>query len=191
MLVGPNGAGKSTLMKILAGVVEFQKGERKEGHNARIGYFSQHRSDTLDPNRSVIEEVMASAPELREDEARGILGSFLFRKDDIYKKTSVLSGGEKSRLNLIKFLVDPPNLLLMDEPTTHLDILSVESLILALSKYEGTLVFISHDVHFIRQLANKVLHVRAGQVTPYVGGYDYYLEKSGLLSDERAALTAA
>ncbi len=191
VLVGPNGAGKSTLMKILAGVVEFQKGERKEGHNARIGYFSQHRSETLDPNHSVIEEVMASAPEMREDEARGILGSFLFRKDDIYKKTSVLSGGEKSRLNLIKFLVDPPNLLLMDEPTTHLDILSVESLILALSKYEGTLVFISHDVHFIRQLANKVLHVRAGQVTPYVGGYDYYLEKSGLLSDERAALTAA
>ena len=191
MLVGPNGAGKSTLMKILAGVVEFQKGERKEGHNARIGYFSQHRSDTLDANRSVIEEVLASAPEMREDEARGILGSFLFRKDDIYKKTGVLSGGEKSRLNLIKFLVDPPNLLLMDEPTTHLDILSVESLILALSKYEGTLVFISHDVHFIRQLANKVLHVREGQVTPYVGGYDYYLEKSGLLSDERAALTAA
>ena len=191
VLVGPNGAGKSTLLKILAGVLPFQKGERKEGHNAKIGYFSQHRSDTLDANRTVLEEVQASAPEMREDEARGILGSFLFRKDDIYKKTGVLSGGEKSRLNLIKFLVDPPNLLLMDEPTTHLDILSVESLILALEKYEGTLVFISHDVHFIRQLATKVLHVRAGLVTPYAGGYDYYLEKSGLLSDERAALTAA
>ena len=190
VLVGPNGAGKSTLLKILAGVLPFQKGERKPGHNAKIGYFSQHRSETLDAGRTVIEEVQASSPELREDEARGILGSFLFRKDEIYKKTGVLSGGEKSRLNLIKFLVDPPNILLMDEPTTHLDILTVESLILALEKYEGTLVFISHDVHFIRQLANKVVHVNAGQLTPYAGGYNYYLEKSGLLNDERAALTA-
>ena len=190
VLVGPNGAGKSTLLKILADVVPFQRGERKPGHNAKIGYFSQHRSETLNPDHTVIEEVMSVAPELREDEARGILGSFLFRKDEIYKKTTVLSGGEKSRLNLIKFLVDPPNLLLMDEPTTHLDIYTVESLILALEKYEGTLVFISHDVHFIRQLATKVLHVNSGQVTPYAGGYDYYLEKSGFLSDERAALTA-
>jgi ATP-binding cassette subfamily F protein 3 len=190
VLVGPNGAGKSTLLKILAGVVEFQKGERKPGHNARIGYFSQHRADTLDPHKTVLEEVLDRAPEVREDEARGILGSFLFRKDDIYKRTEVLSGGEKSRLNLIKFLVDPPNLLLMDEPTTHLDILTVESLILALERYEGTLVFISHDVHFIRQLANRVLHVHAGKVFPYAGGYDYYLEKSGALGDDRAALTA-
>jgi ATP-binding cassette, subfamily F, member 3 len=190
VLVGPNGAGKSTLLKILAGVVEFQRGERNLGHNAKLGYFSQHRADTLDPEKSVIEEVLASAPEIREDEARGILGSFLFRKDDIHKKTAVLSGGEKSRLNLIKFLVDPPNLLLMDEPTTHLDIHTVESLTLALERYEGTLVFISHDVHFIRKLATKVLHVKAGQVTPYEGGYDYFLEKTGALDDERAALTA-
>ena len=134
---------------------------------------------------------MASAPLMREDEARGVLGSFLFRKDDIYKQTAVLSGGEKSRLNLIKFLVDPPNLLLMDEPTTHLDIHTVESLTLALERYEGTLVFISHDVHFIRKLATKVLHVNAGQITPYVGGYDYFLEKTGAVEDARAALTAA
>jgi len=189
VLVGPNGAGKSTLLKILAGAVEFQKGERKLGHNAKIGYFSQHRSDSLDPERTVLEEVMNAAPQIREDEARGILGSFLFRKDEIYKKTAVLSGGEKSRLNLIKFLVDPPNLLLMDEPTTHLDIHSVESLILALERYEGTLVFISHDVHFIRKLATKVLHVSQGKVIPYSGGYDYFLEKSGAI-DDRAALTA-
>ena len=126
---------------------------------------------------------------LAENEARGILGSFLFRKDDIYKKTEILSGGEKTRLNLIKFLVDPPNLLLMDEPTTHLDIHTVESLILALEHYEGTLVFISHDVHFIRKLATKVLHVSDGQVRPYPGGYDYFLEKTSA-GDERAALTA-
>jgi ATP-binding cassette subfamily F protein 3 len=190
VLVGPNGAGKSTLLKILAGVVEFQKGKRDLGHNAKIGYFSQHRADTLDPEKNVLEEVQASAPLMREDEARGVLGSFMFRKDDIYKKTAVLSGGEKSRLNLVKFLVDPPNLLLMDEPTTHLDIHTVESLTLALERYEGTLVFISHDVHFIRHLATKVLHVNAGTVTPYVGGYEYFLEKTGTADDARAALTA-
>ncbi len=190
VLVGPNGAGKSTLLKILAGVVEFQKGERKLGHNAKIGYFSQHRADILDPEKSVLDEVLAAAPTMREDEARGILGSFMFRKDDIFKKTEVLSGGEKSRLNLVKFLVDPPNLLLMDEPTTHLDIQTVESLTLALERYEGTLVFISHDVHFIRKLATKVLHVNAGQITPYAEGYDYYLEKTGATDEARAALTA-
>ncbi len=189
VLVGPNGAGKSTLLKIMAGVLEFQKGELKLGHNAKIGYFSQHRADALDPKATVLEEVLNVAPQIREDEARGILGTFLFRKDEIYKKTEVLSGGEKSRLNLIKFLVDPPNLLLMDEPTTHLDIHTVESLILALEAYEGTLVFISHDVHFIRKLATKVLHVTGGKVAPYPGGYDYFLEKSGAMND-RAALTA-
>ncbi|MEO7300111.1 MAG: ribosomal protection-like ABC-F family protein, partial [Verrucomicrobiota bacterium] len=190
VLVGPNGAGKSTLLKILAGVVEFQQGERDIGHSAKIGYFSQHRAATLDAEKNVLDEVLASAPNMPEDEARAILGSFLFRKDDIFKKTAVLSGGEKTRLNLIKFLVDPPNLLLMDEPTTHLDIHTVESLTLALERYEGTLVFISHDVHFIKQLATKVLHVNAGKITSYVGGYDYFLEKTGALDDERAALTA-
>jgi ATP-binding cassette subfamily F protein 3 len=191
VLVGPNGSGKSTLLKILAGVLEYQQGNRKLGHNAKIGYFSQHRSDTLDDNKTVLEEVMDAAPEIREQEARGILGSFLFRKDEIYKKTVVLSGGEKSRLNLVKFLVDPPNLLLMDEPTTHLDILSVESLILALGSYAGTLVFISHDVHFIRKLATKTLHVKDGVVKAYHGGYDYFIEKcGGFGDDERSLLTS-
>ena len=193
-LVGENGAGKSTLLKILAGAVEFQQGERKLGHNAKIGYYSQHRSGTLDPSKTVLEEVLASAPLLREDDARGVLGSFMFRKEEIYKLTSVLSGGEKSRLNLIKFLVDPPNLLLMDEPTTHLDITTVESLTLALERYEGTLVFISHDVHFIRKLATKVLHVNAGQITAYPGSYDYFMEKTGGMDDardDRSALIAA
>jgi len=189
-LVGPNGAGKSTLLKILAGVVPFQKGTLQEGHNSKIGYFSQHRSATLDPANSVLEEVLASNGTLREDDARSMLGSFLFRRDDIHKKTAVLSGGEKTRLNLIKFLVDPPNLLLMDEPTTHLDILTVESLVLALEAYEGTLVFISHDVHFIRKLANRILHINTGTVTSYAGGYDYFLEKSNLMGSERFALTA-
>jgi ATP-binding cassette subfamily F protein 3 len=190
VLVGPNGAGKSTLLKIIAGVVEIQQGAVNLGHNAKLGYFSQHRAGTLDPNKSVLDELMACAPAIREDEARAILGSFMFRKEEIYKLTSVLSGGEKSRLNLVKFLVDPPNLLLMDEPTTHLDILTVESLTLALERYEGTLLFISHDVHFIRRLATKVLHVNAGRVKAYSGGYDYFLEKTGAGDDERGALTA-
>lgn len=192
VLIGPNGAGKSTLMKILAGVVPFQKGERKLGTHAKLGYYSQHRSDMLDPDKSIVEEVAAVAPTLREDDIRAILGSFLFKKEDVFKKTRVLSGGEKSRVNLVKFLVDPPNILLMDEPTTHLDIWSIEGLILALQRFEGTLVFISHDVHFIKSLATKVLHINAGHVTPYAGGYDYYLEKSGVTEeDARAAVVAA
>ena len=189
-IIGPNGAGKSTLIKILAGEVEFQKGKLTYGSNSKIGYFSQHRAATLNPNNSLLDEILSTNGALREDEARSILGSFLFKRDDILKKTAVLSGGEKTRLNLVKFLVNPPNILLMDEPTTHLDILTVESLVLALEAYEGTLVFISHDVHFIRKLANRILHINAGQVTSYPGGYDYFLEKSGLLGSERFALTA-
>ena len=189
VLVGPNGAGKSTLLKLLAGEIPFQKGERKLGSQLKLGYFSQHRSATLEPECSVLEEVMRVCPTLREDDARAILGSFLFRREDVFKKCKVLSGGEKSRVNLVKFLVDPPNLLLMDEPTTHLDIHSIEGLTQALLKYEGTLVFISHDVHFIRSVATKVLHINNGTVTPYAGGYDYFMEKTGAL-DARAAVTA-
>jgi ATP-binding cassette, subfamily F, member 3 len=190
VLVGPNGAGKSTLIKIMAGVVPFQQGERKFGTNVKMGYFSQHRADTLDPECTILEELKRCAPEIREDDARSILGSFLFKREDVYKKCKVLSGGEKSRLNLVKFLVDPPNLLLMDEPTTHLDIWGIEGLILALQKFEGTLVFISHDVHFIRSLATKVLHINNGALTPYSGGYDYYLEKTGAEENARAAVIA-
>ena len=190
VLVGPNGSGKSTLIKILAGEIPFQKGTRKLGTNLKLGYFSQHRADTLDPTCSVLEELKRVAPELREDEARSILGSFLFKREDVHKKCSVLSGGEKSRVNLVKFLVDPPNLLLMDEPTTHLDIWAIEGLILALQKFEGTLVFISHDVHFIRSLATKVIHISSGVLTTYSGDYDYYLEKTGAEEDARAAVIA-
>jgi len=189
VLVGPNGAGKSTLIKILAGVIPIQGGKREPGYATKIGYYSQHRSESLNENNTVLEEVMASCPTLREEEARSILGSFLFRRTDVEKRCGVLSGGEKSRLNLVKFLVDPPNLLLMDEPTTHLDILSIDSLVQALKNYEGTLVFISHDVHFIRTLAETTLHVNNGTITRYTGGYDYFLEKSGL-NDDRSAVTS-
>ena len=186
VLVGPNGAGKSTLLKILAGVIPIDEGKRTVGTTTRIGYFSQMRSENLTPNFTVLEEIMKADPELREEEARGILGSFLFRRLDVEKRVEVLSGGEKSRLSLVKFLVNPPNLLLMDEPTTHLDLMSVEALSQALIRYEGTLVFISHDVHFIRALAQKTLHINHGTITPCAGGYDYYLEKSGILDDQNA-----
>jgi len=189
VLVGPNGAGKSTLLKILAGELEFESGTRNAGYNTTIGYYSQHRTQSMDESNTVLEEVMSSGGDMREEEARSILGSFLFRRADVHKKVRVLSGGEKSRLNLVKFLVNPPNLLLMDEPTTHLDIISIEALLQALKHYEGTLVFISHDVHFIRNLAETVLHVDNGKLTRYAGGYDYYLEKSGL-DDTRGAVTA-
>jgi len=189
VLVGPNGSGKSTLLKILAKTLEFESGERKCGYNTSIGYYSQHRTESMDESNTVIEEVMASGGDMREDEARSILGSFLFRRSDVHKKVRILSGGEKSRLNLVKFLVNPPNLLLMDEPTTHLDIISIEALLQALKHYEGTLVFISHDVHFIKSLAEVTLHIDAGKLTRYAGGYDYYLEKSGL-DDSRGAVIA-
>ena len=188
-LLGPNGAGKSTLIKMMAGELEFQSGERDLGHNCRIGYFSQHRAATLDPEKSVLDECVEAAVDLTSDECRGVLGSFLFKKEDVFKKTKVLSGGEKSRLNLVKFLLNPPNLLLMDEPTTHLDLISIDALIIALSNYGGSLVFISHDVNFIRKLGNNVWHIKDGNLTKYAGDYDYYLEKSGGITDARAAIT--
>jgi ATP-binding cassette subfamily F protein 3 len=137
----------------------------------------------------VLEAVQDSPNPVGEQVARTVLGSFLFRGDDVFKPVAVLSGGEKSRLALVKLLLDPPNLLLMDEPTTHLDIGSIDALIGALSEYEGTLIFISHDVHFIRKIASAVLHISAGKLTPYAGDYDYYLSKSQAES-ARAALTA-
>jgi ATP-binding cassette subfamily F protein 3 len=166
-----------------------QSGERDLGHNARVGYFSQYRVDMLDPKRTVLETARDMPNPVSEQVARTVLGSFLFRGDDVFKVTAVLSGGEKTRLALVKLLLDPPNLLLMDEPTTHLDVGSIDALIGALAQYEGTLIFISHDVYFIRAVAKTVLHINAGQLTPYAGDYDYYLDKSRATS-ARAALTS-
>jgi ATP-binding cassette subfamily F protein 3 len=193
VLVGPNGAGKSTLLKILAGVVPIQGGTRELGSNVVPGYFAQNRLDNLHASATVFENVMelrTNENQLTEQQARAILGAFLFRKDDVHKKVSVLSGGEKSRLALARLLVKPPNLLLMDEPTTHLDIASIDALVGALKEFDGTFIFISHDVYFIRALAQNVLHVHSGRLTPYAGNYDYYLEKSKA-TNARAALTSS
>ncbi|HEY4952319.1 MAG TPA: ABC-F family ATP-binding cassette domain-containing protein, partial [Verrucomicrobiae bacterium] len=189
VLVGPNGAGKSTLLKILAGVLVPQSGVRTLGHNAKAGYYSQYRVEMLNPARTVLEEGLDTPSRITEQFVRTLLGSFLFRGDDVFKKVSVLSGGEKSRLALVKLLLDPPNLLLMDEPTTHLDMSSIDALVYALKQFEGTLVFISHDVYFIRALASSVTHVHAGQLTHYPGDYQYYLDKTKATS-ARAALTS-
>ncbi len=187
VLVGPNGAGKSTLLKLLAGVITPQSGERTLGHNVKAGYFAQHRVEMLNSARTVLEEALDTPQRVTEQAVRTVLGSFLFRGDDVFKPVSVLSGGEKSRLALVKLLLDPPNLLLMDEPTTHLDMASIDALIEALRQYEGTLIFISHDVYFIRQLGNHVVHVFAGQLTHYPGDYQYYLDKTAQTA--RAGLT--
>ncbi len=192
VLVGPNGSGKSTLLKILGDIIPIQGGTRELGSNVFPGYFAQNRADNLKLDATVMENVMelrTAQNDLTEQQGRTILGAFLFRKDDVFKKASVLSGGEKSRLALARLLVDPPNLLLMDEPTTHLDIASIDALVHALKQYDGTFIFISHDVYFIRALAKTVLHVHSGRLTPYAGDYDYYLDKSKA-SNARAALTA-
>jgi ATP-binding cassette subfamily F protein 3 len=189
VLVGPNGAGKSTLLKILAGVVVPQSGMRTLGHNVKAGYYSQYRVEMLQESRTVFEEAMDTPSRVTEQSIRTLLGSFLFRGDDVFKKISVLSGGEKSRLALVKLLLDPPNLLLMDEPTTHLDMASIDALVYALKQFKGTLVFISHDVYFIRALSGHVVHVNAGHLTHYPGGYQYYLDKTKA-SSARAALTS-
>src|SRR2546422_4980359 len=189
VLVGPNGAGTSTLLKILAGVLTPQQGTRTLGHNAKAGYYSQYRVDMLNPGHTVIEEAFDTPQRLTEQFVRTLLGCFLFSGDDVFKRVSVLSGGEKSRLALVKLLLDPPNLLLMDEPTTHLDMSSIDALLYALDQFEGTLILISHDVYFIRALADHVVHVNAGQLTHYPGDYQDYLDKTKALS-ARAALTA-
>jgi ATP-binding cassette subfamily F protein 3 len=195
VLVGPNGAGKSTLLKLLAGVLPVQHGVRELGHNVRTGYFSQNRIDVLNASHTVLDSARDMPNPVSEQTARTVLGSFLFRGDAVFKTVAVLSGGEKSRLALVRLLLDPPNLLLMDEPTTHLDVGSIDALIGALKQYHGTLIFISHDVHFIRAIATSVLHVTAGanrtggKLTFYPGDYDYYLDKSKATS-ARTALTA-
>jgi len=182
VLVGPNGAGKSTLLKLLAGVLPVQVGTRELGLHVRVGYYAQYRVEMLRPERTVLEEALDTPQKISMESVRTVLGSFLFRGDDVFKPVSVLSGGEKSRLALVKLLLDPPNLLLMDEPTTHLDMASIDALIGALEHYSGTLIFISHDVHFIRQLAKHVLHVDAGLLTHYHGDYQYYLDKFAKLA---------
>ncbi len=183
VLAGENGAGKSTLLKILAGIVEIDSGNRNLGHNVDIGYFSQTRTDVLNVENTVLQEAYSAAPGyMAEESVRTILGAFLFSGDDADKKVKVLSGGEKSRLILAKLLIDPPNFLLLDEPTTHLDVDAVDALVRALKSYEGTIVFISHDIYFVSSVANNVFEVKGGRIRKFPGTFDYYLEKRDTLA---------
>ena len=187
-LVGHNGAGKSTLMRVLAGG-DFQGGERLPGHNVVLDYFAQDQAQELCGEHTVYEEILADAPFDMVPKLRDILGAFLFSGDDIQKKVAVLSGGERNRLALAKMLLRPSNLLLMDEPTNHLDLFSKEVLLDALRNFPGTVVFVSHDRHFIDGLATRVVEVEGGQLASYHGDYEYYLAKKG--GTEPAASSAA
>ena len=183
-LLGSNGAGKSTLLKILAGVLDFEEGEVILGKDVTRAYFAQHQFDILCPENTVFEELLSIATDESQTELRTILGSFLFSGDEIEKKVSVLSGGEKSRLVLAKILLKPANFLLFDEPTSHLDIPSRNVLEMALKQFQGTICLITHDRHLINEIANKVIEIDKGIPHLYPGNYDYSLYKKQLVQKE-------
>jgi ATP-binding cassette subfamily F protein 3 len=175
--VGPNGAGKTTLAKIIAGKIDFNKGERLSGHNSIISYYSQDVADSLNPEFDLIETLDSVGSEKTLGQIRTLLGAFLFTGDDVFKKVGVLSGGEKSRLALAKILLSPSNFIILDEPTNHLDYSSKKVLQQALVNFSGSLILVSHDVEFLKPIANRVVDIRAGKLKIYEGDIEYYLYK--------------
>ena len=184
--VGPNGAGKSTLLKILAGVLDFEEGEVELGKNVTRAYFAQHQFNLLHPGNTVFEELLSIATDETQTELRTLLGTFLFTGDEVEKKVSVLSGGEKSRLILAKMLLKPANFLLLDEPTSHLDIPSRNVLEMALKQFQGMVCLITHDRHLINQISNKVIEIDHGVPHLFLGNYDDYLYKKQKIQLEEA-----
>ena len=173
-LIGANGKGKSTLLRIIAGTENIE-GESKLGYNVSLSFFAQHQLESLNIENTILEELKQAGSEKNEVELRTILGCFLFTGEDVFKKIKVLSGGEKSRVALAKTLVSKANFLLLDEPTNHLDMQSVSILIQALQQYEGTYLTISHDRHFINQVANKIWYIEDHQIKEYLGTYQEYV----------------
>ena len=172
-LIGANGKGKSTMLRIIAGTEPIE-GERKEGFNVLTAFYAQHQLESLNLNNEILQELQQAGSEKTETGLRGILGCFLFSDEDVFKKIKVLSGGEKSRVALAKTLISESNFLMMDEPTNHLDFLSVNILIQALQQFEGTFVVVSHDRHFISQIANKIWYIEDQQMKEYPGTYEEY-----------------
>jgi ATP-binding cassette subfamily F protein 3 len=186
-LVGPNGAGKTTLLKLLAGVLPLDGGERKVGHNVRVGYFAQDHAEMLNAERTALEELMAVASLETAPHVRTLLGAFLFSGEAVDKRVGVLSGGERSRLALAKLLLEPGNCLLLDEPTNHLDLTAKEVLLEALRSYTGTLVIVAHDRYLLDQLPTQVIEVGDGQAVRYLGNYEDYLRAKASAEAARAA----
>jgi ATPase subunit of ABC transporter with duplicated ATPase domains len=178
-VMGVNGAGKSTLLKLVAGDAEPDDGSVTVGASVKMGYFAQHAMDLLDGEQTVFESLEDSFPQAGQGSLRALAGCFGFSGDDIEKRCRVLSGGEKARLVMAKMLYDPPNFLVLDEPTNHLDLATKEMLIAALSEFEGTMLFVSHDRHFLAALSNRVLELTPEGVHQYGGGYTEYVARSG------------
>ena len=178
-VMGVNGAGKSTLLKLVTGSTEPDTGIVKLGGSVRMGYFAQHAMELLDGEETIFESLEGSFPQAGQGSLRALAGCFGFSGDDIEKRCRVLSGGEKARLVMAKMLFDPPNFLVLDEPTNHLDIATKEMLIKALADYEGTMLFVSHDRHFLAALSNRVLELTPDGVHKYGGGYVEYVERTG------------
>ena len=175
-LIGPNGVGKSTLIKLITGDEPSDSGDIRYGSNVDLGYYDQHQS-SLDPNKTVLDEVWDRFPRMEQSDVRGALGMFLFTGDDVFQPIKTLSGGEKGRVALTALMLRKDNLLLLDEPTNHLDMDSREVLEDALSGFGGTIITVSHDRYFINRVADRVIEMRADGVTEYMGNYDDYLEK--------------
>ena len=178
-VLGANGAGKSTLLKLVAGTTEPDQGKVVVGSNVRMGYFAQHSMDLLDGDDTIFESLDKSFPQAGQGPLRTLAGCFGFSGDDIEKSCRVLSGGEKARLVMAKMLFDPPNLLVLDEPTNHLDMATKEMLVAALAEFEGTMLFVSHDRHFLAALSNRVLELTSDGVHQYGGGYTEYVARTG------------
>jgi ATPase subunit of ABC transporter with duplicated ATPase domains len=178
-VMGVNGAGKSTLLKLIAGSSDPDHGTVALGSSVKMGYFAQHAMDLLDGERTVFEELEYSFPQAGQGSLRALAGCFGFSGDDVEKRCRVLSGGEKARLVMAKMLFDPPNFLVLDEPTNHLDMATKEMLITALSQFEGTMLFVSHDRHFLAALSNRVLELTPEGIHQYGGGYTEYVARTG------------
>ena len=176
-VVGVNGAGKSTLLKTICGYTDPTEGSMVLGASVQLGYFSQHSLEVLNPDKTIFDEVHDRIPHATIGYVRNLLGAFLFSGDDVYKKIAVLSGGEKSRVVLATILANPVNFLVLDEPTNHLDIKSREILLEAIQKFDGTVLLVSHDRHFLRSIANRVFEVDHGELRVYEGNYEYYLSQ--------------